>query len=153
MRQQIYTLPAALREDGKEDEDEEEEEKEAPVGSIRRRRRRKGSSGEQSKNLNMVSASAHVLGGDSCFRTVFMLLAAMVSSVTGISGAICDAYGAIAVSMVIVMIIITVMSDVVDRAMYFYEHFALRAGTYRSLQSQGDDEEEEEEEENELLGV
>ena len=39
--------------------------------------------------------------------------------------------------------------------MYFYEHFALRAGTYRSLQSQGDDEEEEEEEEeeNELLGV
>ena len=48
--------------------------------------------------------------------------------------------------------IITVMSDVVDRAMYFYEHFELRAGTYRSLQSQGD-EEEEEEEENELLGV
>ena len=85
MRQQIYTLPAALREDGKEeeeDEDVEEEEKEAPVGS-KRRRRRKGSSGEQSKNLNMVSASAHVLG-DS-FRTVFMLLAAMVSSVTGIS--------------------------------------------------------------------
>ena len=86
MRQQIYTLPAALREDGKEeeeDEDVEEEEKEAPVGSIRRRR--KGSLGEQNKNLNMVSASAHVLGGDSCFRTVFMLLAAMVSSVTGIS--------------------------------------------------------------------
>ena len=85
MRQQIYTLPAALREDGKEEEeDEEEEEKEAPVGS-ERTRRRKGSLGEQSKNLNMVSASAHVLGEDSCFRTVFMLLAAMVSSVTGIS--------------------------------------------------------------------
>ena len=57
-----------------------------------------------------------------------------------------------AVSIVIVMIIITVMSDVVDRAMYFYEHFELRAGTNQSLQSQGDDEEEVEEE-NELLGV
>ena len=51
----------------------------------------------QQRNLNMVSAGAHVLG-DS-LRTLFMFLAAAVSSTTGLPGAVCDAWGAVAVSV------------------------------------------------------
>lgn len=52
------------------------------------------------KNLNMMSAFMHVLG--DTLRTIAMLLAAVVSTTTGIDGDVCDAWAAILVSLSIV---------------------------------------------------
>lgn len=61
------------------------------------------------KNLNMVSAFAHI-GGDS-LRTVSVLIAAGVSTWTGASIDICDAWGAIAVSALVLLIMVPLIFD------------------------------------------
>lgn len=62
------------------------------------------------KNLNMRSALTHVVG-DS-LRTVSVLGAAVVSSITRISPDICDAWAAVAVSVTIILAILPLMADI-----------------------------------------
>ena len=61
-------------------------------------------------NLNMVSAFTH-LTGDS-MRSVSVLIAALVSSFSGIQSEICDAWAAISVTVTIVIMIIPLVIEI-----------------------------------------
>ena len=91
----------------------------------------------QQKNLNMVSAGAHVLG-DS-LRTLFMFLAALVSSVTGLQGAVCDAWGAVAVSVVVLVVAVSLIAEIYQRARSFSARMDRSGVIYRSLLSSVDE--------------
>ena len=56
------------------------------------------------KNLNMMSAFTHV-GGDT-LRTLSVFIAAAVCSISGASGALCDAWAAVVVTITIIGIIV-----------------------------------------------
>ena len=90
----------------------------------------------QQRNLNMVSAGAHVLG-DS-LRTLFMFLAAAVSSSTGVKGAVCDAWGAVAVSVVVLTVAVSLMTEIYRRATSFSARLDRSDVVYWSLLSAGD---------------
>jgi Co/Zn/Cd efflux system component len=70
-------------------------------------------------NLNMLSAFSHILG--DTFRTISTFVAAMVSSITGIDGDICDAWAAIIVSITIVLLCLLLLSEIKDAAMEIWE--------------------------------
>lgn len=70
----------------------------------------KGGSGEDRRNLNMLSAFAH-MGGDS-LRTVSVLTAALVSTFSGASVDLCDAWAAIVVSGIIVLFMLPLVVDI-----------------------------------------
>lgn len=63
------------------------------------------------RNLNMISAFAH-MGGDS-LRTVSVLTAALVSTLSGASVDLCDAWAAIVVSGIIVIFMLPLAVDIV----------------------------------------
>jgi Co/Zn/Cd efflux system component len=62
------------------------------------------------KNLNMMSAFIHV-GGDS-LRTLSVLGAALVSTISGARVDLCDAWGAIVVSSMIFCVIVPLVIDI-----------------------------------------
>jgi Co/Zn/Cd efflux system component len=64
----------------------------------------------QKRNLNMISAFAHI-GGDS-LRTISVLSAAIASTVTGASVDLCDAWGALVVSGVILVFMLPLCYDI-----------------------------------------
>lgn len=71
----------------------------------------KGASVDQDRrNLNMLSAFAH-MGGDS-LRTVSVLTAALVSTLSGASVDLCDAWAAIVVSAIIVLFMLPLVTDI-----------------------------------------
>lgn len=76
------------------------------------------SRGQKKKNLNMVSAFTHILG--DTMRTVAMLLAALVSTVTGVDGDICDAWAALVVSLTIIVLCLSLVMDVSAAAWAVY---------------------------------
>lgn len=61
-------------------------------------------------NLNMISAFTHV-GGDT-LRTVSVFIAALVSTIGGFSGEICDAWAAIVVAISILAVIIPLVFEI-----------------------------------------
>jgi Co/Zn/Cd efflux system component len=71
------------------------------------------------KNLNMVSAFTHILG--DTLRTLSMLVAAVVASVTGIDGDICDAWAALVVSLTIIVLCVSLVIDVTAAACTLYK--------------------------------
>lgn len=66
-------------------------------------------------NLNMLSAFTHILG--DTFRTLSTFLAAMVSSISGIDGDICDAWAAIVVTVTIILLSIMLLNEIKDAAL------------------------------------
>jgi len=62
------------------------------------------------RNLNMISAFAH-MGGDS-LRTVSVLAAALISTLSGASVDLCDAWAAIVVSGIIVLFMLPLVVDI-----------------------------------------
>jgi Co/Zn/Cd efflux system component len=91
------------------------------------------------KNLNMMSAFTHIMG--DTLRTVSMLLAALVATITGIDGDICDAWAALVVSLTILVLCASLTIDicVAGRAIWT-EEFAEGApsgGRGRSRRSSG----------------
>jgi cation diffusion facilitator family transporter len=76
------------------------------------------------KNLNMMSAFTHVLG--DTLRTISVFLAALVSTLTGIDGDICDAWAAIIVAVTIVALCAHIMLEIRKAAVdIYYEQQAL----------------------------
>jgi len=63
------------------------------------------------KNLNMISAFAHVFG--DTIRTFAVLIAAIISNVTGIRGDICDAWAAVVVAISILSIALPLIYEIV----------------------------------------
>lgn len=61
-------------------------------------------------NLNMLSALTHV-GGDT-LRTISVFVAAAVSTGTGISGAMCDAWAMVVVSFTILLCVIPLCREI-----------------------------------------
>lgn len=61
-------------------------------------------------NLNMASALTHV-GGDT-LRTTAVFVAAVVSSTTNISSALCDAWAAIVVTVTIIFLVIPLVREI-----------------------------------------
>jgi cation diffusion facilitator family transporter len=78
-------------------------------------------------NLNMLSAFSHVLG--DTFRTVSTLLAAIVSTASGINGEICDAWAAIAVSITIVLFCALLLWEIKEAALDIWEEDFVEIGT------------------------
>ena len=74
---------------------------------------------QEKKNLNMMSAFAHV-SGDS-LRTVSVLIAAIVSTVTGASVDACDAWAAIVVSLMIIVFMLPLFIDIIKAAIQLYK--------------------------------
>jgi Co/Zn/Cd efflux system component len=70
------------------------------------------------KNLNMMSAFTHVLG--DTLRTISVFLAALVSTLTGIDGDICDAWAAIIVAVTIVALSAHIMLEIRKAAVDIY---------------------------------
>jgi Co/Zn/Cd efflux system component len=66
------------------------------------------------KNLNMLAAFTHVLG--DTLRTVAVLAAAVVSTVTGIDGDICDAWAALLVALTILVLCCSLLREIVAAA-------------------------------------
>ena len=77
------------------------------------------SSKQEKKNLNMMSAFAHV-SGDS-LRTISVLVAAIVSTVTGASVDACDAWAAIVVSLMIVVFMLPLLIDIIKAGIQLYK--------------------------------
>lgn len=74
-----------------------------------------GSSGSSSKaNLNMISAFTHILG--DTLRTIAMFVAALVSTITGIDGDICDASAAIVVAISMLVLCGPIIIDIKNAA-------------------------------------
>jgi hypothetical protein len=74
------------------------------------------------KNLNMMSAFTHIMG--DTLRTVSMLLAALVATITGIDGDICDAWAALVVSLTILVLCASLVIDIcaAGRAIWLEEY-------------------------------
>ncbi len=90
----------------------------------------------------MRSAFTHI-GGDT-LRTLSVGLAAVLSSLTGTSAEVCDAWAAIVVSVSIVVIVFPLMTDI------FHEARSICGETSHAVYSQvRTDEKQEEEEEGE----
>jgi Co/Zn/Cd efflux system component len=70
------------------------------------------------KNLNMMSAFTHVLG--DTLRTISVFFAALVSTLTGIDGDICDAWAAIIVAVTIVALCAHIMLEIRKAAVDIY---------------------------------
>jgi Co/Zn/Cd efflux system component len=68
----------------------------------------------QSVNLNMASALTHVCG--DTLRTTALFLAALIATVTDISGAVCDAWAAVVVTVTILFIVIPLSSEIYRHA-------------------------------------
>lgn len=66
---------------------------------------------DRKRNLNMMSAFAH-LGGDT-FRTLSVLGAAVAASITGASVDKCDAWGAIVVAGLVLLLMIPLVIDII----------------------------------------
>lgn len=64
----------------------------------------------QSKNLNMISAVTHV-GGDT-LRTISVFTAALVSTFSGISADLCDAWASIVVTMTIIGLVVPLCVEI-----------------------------------------
>lgn len=62
------------------------------------------------KNLNMMSAFTHIIG--DTLRTFAMFAAALVATLTGIDGDICDAYAALVVTFTIVILCTSLVLDI-----------------------------------------
>lgn len=62
------------------------------------------------KNVNMMSAYTHV-GGDT-LRTLSVFVAAVVSTVSGISGILCDSWAAVVVTVTILFIVFPLASAI-----------------------------------------
>lgn len=71
------------------------------------------------KNLNMLSASTHVVG--DTLRTISVIIAALTSSITGVDGDICDAWAAIIVALTIFLIVIPLLRDIVCSALDIWD--------------------------------
>jgi Co/Zn/Cd efflux system component len=63
-----------------------------------------------SLNLNMYSAFTHV-GGDT-FRTLSVLICAVIAATTNFSSTLCDAWAAIAVTLSICALVVPLMSEI-----------------------------------------
>ena len=70
--------------------------------------------GVPKKNLNMMSAFTHILG--DTLRTIAMFLAALVSTISGVEGDICDAWAALVVSITILVLCLSLVLDIVAAA-------------------------------------
>lgn len=71
--------------------------------------------GGRKSNLNMLSAFSHVLG--DTFRTLSTFSAAIISTLSGIDGDICDAWAAIVVSITIVLLCSLLLWEIKDAAL------------------------------------
>lgn len=71
------------------------------------------------KNLNMLTAFAHVVG--DTLRTVAMFLAALISSLSGIDGDICDAWAAVLVALSIVWLCWPLIVEIREAALQIEE--------------------------------
>ena len=69
---------------------------------------------ERRKNLNMMSAFTHIVG--DTLRTVALFLAALVATLTGINGNICDAWAALLVTLTILVLCASLVRDIVVAA-------------------------------------
>jgi Co/Zn/Cd efflux system component len=85
-----------------------------------------GHSHVHKSNLNMLSAFSHVLG--DTFRTLSTLLAAIVSTATGINGEICDAWAAIAVSITILILCVLLLWEIKDAALDIWDEDCVEIG-------------------------
>jgi Co/Zn/Cd efflux system component len=70
--------------------------------------------GDQKANLNMISAFTHVFG--DTLRTISMFVAALISTLSGIDGDICDAWAAIIVALSILVICGPILADIKSAA-------------------------------------
>lgn len=70
--------------------------------------------GHSNKNLNMMSAFVHILG--DTLRTFAVFGAALVSSLTGIDGDICDAWAAIIVAISTLTICLPLIFEIIHAA-------------------------------------
>lgn len=68
----------------------------------------------EKRNLNMMSAFVH-MGGDS-LRTAAVLAAALISTLSGASSDLCDAWSAIVVSLIIVLLMVPLAVDIARSA-------------------------------------
>jgi Co/Zn/Cd efflux system component len=70
--------------------------------------------GKKSVNLNMASALTHVSG--DTLRTASVFVAAVVATLSSFSGALCDAWAAIVVTVTILFIVIPLISEIYQHA-------------------------------------
>jgi Co/Zn/Cd efflux system component len=68
----------------------------------------------RSVNLNMASALTHVTG--DTLRTTAVMIAALVATVSNISGAVCDAWAAIIVTVTILFIVVPLVMEIYRHA-------------------------------------
>ena len=66
-----------------------------------------------------MSAFTHIMG--DTMRTVAMFLAALVSTVTGIDGDVCDAYSALVVSLTILVLCMSLVVDIYAAGVDIYQ--------------------------------
>jgi uncharacterized membrane protein YgcG len=80
------------------------------------------------KNLNMMSAFTHIVG--DTLRTIAMFCAALVATLTGIDGDICDAWAALAVTVTILILCASLCLDIYTAATdIWYEEFVDASGS------------------------
>ena len=69
-----------------------------------------GGESQHGMNLNMASALTHISG--DTLRTAAVFIAAVVSSTTSVSSAVCDAWAAIVVTVTIIFLIVPLSSEI-----------------------------------------
>ena len=86
------------------------------------------------KNLNMMSAFTHIMG--DTIRTIAMFVAALVATITGIDGDICDAWAALLVTVTIFILCAALVVDIYIAATdIWYDEFAAFTATSRTQSS------------------
>lgn len=64
----------------------------------------------EKRNLDMISAFVHT--GDDSLRTTAVLLAALISTLSGASSDLCDGWSAIVVALMIVLLTVPLAVDI-----------------------------------------